>query len=201
MSTAAPVTTVDLIRHGEPRGGMLIRGWRDDPLSEQGWSQMRQAVAELRPWDRIVSSPLKRCQEFARQLEQELQIPLQVDERFREIGFGEWEGKDPKLLYQEAPEAVSNFWKNPVDHPPPAGEPMVQFQSRVESAWQDLQIHHQGQHVLLVAHGGVNRMVIGKVLGIPLSHLFRMEIPYAAISRVAIERGTPRLVFHCAPLG
>ena len=78
---------------------------------------------------------------------------------------------------------------------------MTRFQSRVESAWQDTQIHYQGRHVLLVAHGGVNRMIIGKVLGIPVSNLFRMDVPYAAISRICIEQGTPRLVFHCGSLG
>jgi alpha-ribazole phosphatase/probable phosphoglycerate mutase len=201
MSEQPQITTIDLIRHGEPQGGVLIRGWQDDPLSEQGWTQMREAVAEHRPWDQIVCSPLARCYDFARELEQSLDIPLSVDERLKELGFGQWEGRDPKRLYQESPEAVSNFWKNPVEFPPPDGEPMTLFQSRVESAWQDIQIYHQGHHVLLVGHGGVNRMIIGKVLGIPLSHLFRMEIPYAAISRICIEQGTPRLVFLGGSLG
>ena len=36
-----PVTTIDLIRHGEPVGGRRYRGGRmDDPLSEKGWAQM-----------------------------------------------------------------------------------------------------------------------------------------------------------------
>ncbi|MEK6748901.1 MAG: histidine phosphatase family protein, partial [Pseudomonadota bacterium] len=37
-------TVVDMIRHGEPVGGKRYRGHRDDPLSDIGWRQMREAV-------------------------------------------------------------------------------------------------------------------------------------------------------------
>jgi len=39
-----PITTLDLMRHGEPVGGRRYRGQMDDPLSEKGWAQMRNAV-------------------------------------------------------------------------------------------------------------------------------------------------------------
>ena len=42
-------TTIDLIRHGEPVGGRKYRGQIDDPLSDKGWTQMRQAVADHKP--------------------------------------------------------------------------------------------------------------------------------------------------------
>jgi alpha-ribazole phosphatase len=193
-------TTVDLIRHGEPEGGTLFRGWRDDPLSTQGWQQMRLAVADQCPWDLIISSPLVRCAEFAAELSQRENIPLEIELRLKEIGFGQWEGVSPDALYSESPDQLNDFWQNPVENPPPEGEPMVMFQSRVESAWQDIQIHHPNRHILVVAHGGVNRLIIGKVLGIPLRHLFRMELPYAGISRIRIQDGYPRLVFHCGSL-
>jgi len=193
-------TTIDLMRHGEPEGGTLFRGWQDDPLSEAGWEQMRQAVNGAAPWERIITSPLLRCRRFAEELRDRLDLPLTVDERLREIGFGAWEGRKPEALYEEEPEAVARFWADPISHPPPGAEPMTLFQARVEAAWQDLMIHHQGRHVLLVAHGGVNRMIIGQVLGMPLSHLFRMDIPYAGVSRILVNDGIPRLAFHCASL-
>ncbi len=62
------VTTVDLLRHGEPEGGNKYRGALDDPLSELGWAQMRAATGDRCPWQAIVSSPLRRCAAFAREL-------------------------------------------------------------------------------------------------------------------------------------
>ncbi|WP_428604723.1 histidine phosphatase family protein [Sedimenticola sp.] len=200
MSNTDAVTTIDLIRHGEPEGGVLFRGWRDDRLSDRGWQQMRQATTDHATWDCIRSSPLLRCAEFAEELSEKLDIPMERDERLREIGFGDWEGCSPEVLFKVSPQSLTKFWNNPIDCPPPGGEPMMQFQSRVVSAWQDIQATSAGRHLLIVAHGGVNRILIGQVLGIPLRHLFRLELPYAGISRIRIEQGCPRLVFHCGSL-
>jgi iron complex transport system substrate-binding protein len=50
------ITTLDLMRHGEPVGGRKYRGQLDDPLSEKGWAQMRWAVWEHCPWQAGVPS-------------------------------------------------------------------------------------------------------------------------------------------------
>ena len=55
---------LDLLRHGETEQGGL-RGSLDDALTEKGWAQMRDAVAEAGPWQVLVSSPLQRCARFA----------------------------------------------------------------------------------------------------------------------------------------
>ncbi len=194
-------TTIDLIRHGEPEGGTRFRGWKNDPLSAKGWQQMRQATAGHTPWDLIITSPLVRCSAFAEELSERTGIPVVKEDRLKEIGFGQWEGRTSDELYAESPEVLNHFWRSPAENPPPGGEPMVLFQSRVESAWQDIQIHNEGRHILVVAHGGVNRFIIGKVLGIPIRNLFRMEYPFAGISRIRVEEGYARLVFHCGLLG
>ncbi len=190
-------TTVDLMRHGEPEGGIQLRGWKDDPLSATGWQQMREAVGEQAHWQRVVTSPMARCQELACEVAERLGVELIVEERLKEIGFGDWEGCDPTKLYQQDPDRLIAFWSDPVANPPPNGESMIRFQARVESAWQDMQIHHSGKQVLLVAHGGVNRIILSHVLGMPLTHLFRLDIPFAGMSRICVDHGIPRLVSHC----
>ena len=54
---------IDLLRHGDT-GQRSYRGQLDDPLSTLGWSQLRAAIFG-RSWDAIVTSPLRRCAEFA----------------------------------------------------------------------------------------------------------------------------------------
>lgn len=178
----------------------MIRGSRDDPLSDIGWSQMWSAVGQANPWHEIVSSPLSRCAAFARELGRHLELSVHEERRFQEIGFGDWEGADPVELYESVPEAVTNFWSDPAAHPPPGGEPFGQFQKRVVAALESVIENHRSRHVLVVCHGGVIRMLIAHVLGMPPVNMFRMEVPYAAVSRIQIQDGIARLVFHCGKL-
>ncbi len=202
---AEVMTKIDLIRHGEPVGGRKFRGSVDDPLSEIGWAQMRETVHGHRPWTRIVTSPLKRCQGFAEDLATRLDIPLEIAPDLREISFGEWDGRSVQDIDSKTPEALSLFWQDPVRHPPPGGERIEAFARRVEAAWRTLLDRNTGEHVLVVCHGGVIRMVLCRaVLGMPLDHLWHLEVPYAAVSRVRIYHDgdirRPVLAFHAGQL-
>ncbi len=194
------VTVIDLIRHGEPVGGVLIRGYRDDPLSETGWRQMWTAVDCKRPWQRIITSPLLRCANFARELGLKQDIPVIEEARLIEIGFGEWEGVKPARLYRDCPQAIDRFWTDPSAYPPPGGESFSGFQMRVTQAVDNIKDNYPGEHLLVVAHGGVIRMIVAQVLGMPAANIFRMDVPYAAISRMVVEQGTARLSFLCGRL-
>lgn len=203
------VTTVDLIRHGEPAGGEMYRGTKDDPLSELGWQQMREATTAVQPWQQIVSSPLLRCREFAQELADKYSIPMAVDEQFREICFGVWEGQRPAALNAEDPEQVLRFWLDPVANPPAGAEAFADFSQRISAAWQQMLKTYAGKHILLVCHGGVIRAVLTAMMGMPIQHAFRWHVPYAALSRVRIytEQGgehngrqVPTLVFHAGSL-
>ena len=192
-------TTVDLLRHGEPAGGKKFRGALDDPLSPLGWQQMRAAVGDFRDWQTIVSSPLIRCAAFARELAQQLDRPLEIVQGFSEIRFGVWEGRGVAEVHASDPLALAQFWRDPIAHPIPESEPIADFDRRVGQAWATLLERHRGQHVLLVAHGGTIRMVLRRILDMPLRRLWRFEVPFAALSRVHWfhdPEADPRLVFH-----
>lgn len=193
-------TTVDMIRHGEPVGGRKYRGQTDDPLSEKGWQQMRNAVADHRPWDAIVTSPLLRCREFARELSQRHSIPLHEEPRLKEIGFGCWEGKTAEQLMQSQHDILVAFWSDPVNNRPQGAEPLLDFQRRIVSAWQDLLATHAGKHILIVCHAGTIRMSLQHILDMPPGHVFRINVANAGITRIKIEHHEqetfPRLVFH-----
>jgi alpha-ribazole phosphatase/probable phosphoglycerate mutase len=194
------VTTVDLLRHGEPEGGNRYRGTLDDPLSSLGWEQMRVAIGDRHLWDAIISSPLRRCADFARELATQLRLRLDIEPDLREMTFGDWEGRTLTEIMRATPQALELFWRDPVNYPPPGGEPLPIYAARVIAAWQTVLERHAGRHVLIVGHGGMIRMVLQDILGMPLQHIWRLEVPYANFSRVRIHgRGreaTPLLVFH-----
>jgi len=193
-------TYVDLIRHGEPVGGRKYRGQIDDPLSDKGWRQMREAVAGHRPWQSIISSPLRRCREFASELAQELQLPLHTDARWQEIGFGDWEGKTADEIRATDPDVLQRFWLDPEGQRPPGAEPIQASYQRVRAAWDDLLAQHSGRHSLVVCHAGVIRVSLLHLLGFPRQHVFRIQVSNAGITRIELERFQeqwfPRLIFH-----
>lgn len=203
MSDTSIVTTVDLIRHGEPAGGIRFRGHTDDPLSETGWAQMRAAVQGESQWQVVVSSPLLRCAEFAAELAARAGVPLETEARFKEIGFGEWEGRTPEELMHSAPDCLDRLWRDPAGYTPPGGERLEAFAARVTASWNDTLARHAGKKILLVAHGGVNRVILCHALQIPLQYMFRLEVPFAGLSRIRIlgsgAEALPQLVFHGSP--
>ena len=87
----------------------------------------------------------------------------------------------------------------------PNGETFVQFRDRVLGAWEQLAALPGGSHTLLVTHGGVMRVILPTVLGMPLNRGYPLHIPFACISRVLlnVEGGRHRasLLFHNAGLG
>jgi len=184
-------TIIDLIRHGEPEGGSAFRGHNiDDPLSEKGWQQMRDAVGEHCPWSHIISSPMQRCIAFANELAEKYELGVSVEDRLKEVGFGEWEGHTPAELQQQRPEEYNAFYRDPVNQRPPGAENLNQFISRVVSAYQQTTNQHSGKHVLVVSHAGVMRAIIAHVLQSEPLGLYRIKVNNAGIARIRIsERG------------
>lgn len=193
-------TRIDLIRHGEPVGGQRYRGRTDDPLSEKGWNQMWTAVGDYRGWQQIVSSPLSRCAGFAHALSEKLHIPLHIDERLAELGYGEWEGKTPAELTAHDPGLLLRYRRDPLNNRPPGAEQLEAFAVRVSAAWEQIREQQRGRQVLVVAHAGVIRIIMAQTLAMPLSHLFRIQVGNAAISRFTVEGEGPdamaSLIFH-----
>lgn len=195
------VTTVDLLRHGEVEGGECFRGWQDDPLTPKGWQQMYDTVATPPKWQHIISSPLQRCATFAAELSDKYNCPVEYVAGLREMSFGGWEGKTTAELLETDKQRLELFWQDPLTHAPPSGENAQQFAKRVLYSWAQLLESYQGQHILLVTHAGVIRVILTHILNMPLADMFRLHVPYACGSRLCIyPDGFPSLQHHASRL-
>lgn len=177
------ITRIDLLRHGECEGGAIFRGHNDVCLTPVGLAQMQKALIRAAPWSRIISSPLKRCRKFAESL---AEAEVVFDARLREMSFGHWDGRPVEEVWQTDPVTISAWSCDPTSVTPPGGEPLVQVAERVMTCFADLVAQHRGQKLLLVTHGGVIRVLISQLLGMPLSHAGRIHVPYAALATVAV---------------
>ena len=196
MFSSKKQITIDFLRHGEPVGGDVLRGRVDHPLSELGWSQMQKAAAlcserKVTPstpsWTHLISSPLQRCRVFAEHLAGVTALELQVAQQWQEIDYGDWDGMLLSDWRKEAGQQFKEFRNDVSKLHPPNGEAFLSFRDRVLTAWNGLADLADGSHVLVVTHGGVLRVVLPTVLGMPLNRSYPLHIPFASFSRIALS--------------
>ncbi len=157
---------------------------------------MRAAVPASPQWQHIVSSPLKRCLDFSKDLANDLQIPFTVEDNMKEIGFGSWEGKTPDEILSEDSEALNHFYKDPVNNRPDGAEPLETFSERVWNAYLQILEEHHDKHVLVVAHAGVARAITANILNMSLDDVYsQLRIEYGAVICSSVDEGSvPRLL-------
>ncbi|MFC4728173.1 histidine phosphatase family protein [Coralloluteibacterium thermophilus] len=170
---------VILARHGETPWNAEGRyqGQTDIPLSDVGIAQARALGARLADIaiDRAVASPLSRARTTA-----ELALGparsgmLRTDEGLIEIGHGDWEGKLAAEIDERDPERFKAWREAPQTvQMPGGGESMPEVDARSWAAFtracSGLQL---GDTLLVVAHDAVNRAILCRVLGLPLSRLW-----------------------------
>ncbi|NCA71748.1 MAG: histidine phosphatase family protein [Sphingobacteriia bacterium] len=187
-------TLVDLIRHGEPIGGARYRGsGTDDPLSAAGWAQMTAALGTRAPWDQVISSPMARCRVFAADLAGRHRLPLVVDPWLIEVGMGDWEGRAHREVAEQDPEAHAAFYLDPVGRRPHGAESLASLSERVGHAHARHLAAYPGRHLLVIAHAGVMRALVGHLLAADARRWYRIRIDYAGLVRVRHSRLGPSI--------
>ncbi|MDR1076693.1 MAG: histidine phosphatase family protein [Xanthomonadaceae bacterium] len=167
-----------LARHGETPWNAEGRyqGQIDIPLSPTGEAQARALGERLRDVriDRAVASPLSRARntaEFA--LGQDRASILTTDIDLQEIAHGEWEGLLANEIREKDPVRLNAWREEPETVLMPGGESLRQV---LERSWRGLTRAMEGMQdghtLLVVAHDAVNRVLLCRILGIPLSRVW-----------------------------
>jgi probable phosphoglycerate mutase len=173
-----PAPVIYYIRHGETSWNAegRLQGAQDVPLNELGRKQAARAgniLADLFVRDgrdkstlSFVSSPLGRARSTMELVRGELKLPLVdygLDDRLREIGYGQWEGSTLAEMQAEDPELFARRQAEKWTVSPPGGESYVAVQARMQSWYNSLR-----EDTVAVAHGGTARALM-VALGIETS--------------------------------
>ena len=172
-----------LMRHGmlPPNPERRFVGQRDIVLSELGRKQAlswRQYLANI-PFTAIVSSDLSRCMETALLIKGERNIPIVQEPAFREISLGAWEGLTPNEVEKRFPGAYAERGLDMACFRPEGGESFADLASRVLPAFGKLAVRYAGLPLLIVAHAGVNRIIIADYMAISLQNILDIPQSYA----------------------
>ena len=111
----------------------------------------------------------------------------------RERSFGIWEGMTFSEIKERYPKEFAAWADNPLVYAPVEGETTLAVRDRVIGAIDDILKTHRGEHIAVVAHGGVNRIILCHILGIPLQNIFRIEQDYAALNIIEFWEKYPVL--------
>jgi alpha-ribazole phosphatase len=201
----AKPTQFTIMRHGQVDGVAALYGKTNVPLSRHGWAQMHRQSAKLPSLDNIISSPLKRCSEFANQYANSTGLPVQIKSDMQECDFGEWDGVPFDDKSAQWP-SLNEFWQDPLNNTAPQSESLTDFHKRVVKSWHALCAEHAHQNNLLICHGGVIRQILAHVLGTSWGCAYwysQLQIGYASLTRITCDsyaNATPKVVFIAPPV-
>jgi alpha-ribazole phosphatase/probable phosphoglycerate mutase len=139
----------------------------------------------------IYSSPRRRAIESSEILRRRPGCPITTEERFREIDFGEFEGKLYDEIAREYPEIYRQWMDHPTETEFPNGESFVRMQARVIQAAHQLYKRHRGETIAIVSHGGVNRTLLAAALGVSNADIFHIAQRFGAMNLLELMGDYP----------
>ncbi|WP_243439832.1 histidine phosphatase family protein [Fundidesulfovibrio soli] len=207
--------TVYLLRHGRTarEDPWRFLGQRDAPLSDAGRDQMRWWRKELASLDFAGAwcSDLTRCRESAELVLAGHGLTAIPMAGLREISLGEWDGLSVEEVRRSYPGLYEARGADIAGFRPPGGESFADLAQRAGQALKDILRQATGRpvrslenthealpgadnaNILLVAHAGVNRVLICDLLGFPLEGLFSLGQDHGCLNVLRFGNGKPVL--------
>ena len=195
------MTRLYLIRHGQVQGFEQRRynGHADVALTDLGVEQyhlLKDRLADSHI-SACYSSDLTRCKIGANIICEQFGIEPVHRSELRELNIGIWES----LTWQEIQSRRPNEWQarlnDLVNYRVPEGENLLDVEARAMPVVREMLERHRGQELLLVGHGGLNRIILLNAIGAPLINMFNIEQNYGCLNIIdyyADGRATVKLL-------
>ena len=166
-------------RHGETTWNAIGRaqGRSDPDLSPKGYAQSLTLLERLkdRPISAIYTSTLKRSISTATPIAEHLGLPIRQQSELDEIALGIMEGVHFENIDGRVRAEWERFRENRLTYRIPGAENYADVSNRVKPFKERVLRDHEGQEILIVAHRGVNRMLVGLLLEMTLEEAVNIE--------------------------
>jgi broad specificity phosphatase PhoE len=199
-------TLVYLVRHGSVIGAETRRfiGHLDVALSDRGEQQVRALSARLAGvgLEAVYSSDLLRARRSAEILAAPHGLATALRPELREFSMGRWEGLTGDEIRALDADGYTTWMADVAGYQFPEGENLEQLATRAWPAFEAIVAAHPGGTLAVVAHGGTNRVLLCRALGIAPHRILALGQDYAALSVLAWSRGrfTLMLLNHREPV-
>ncbi len=188
-----------LVRHGETfwNEKQRVQGCDSDiGLNNLGIKQAKSIALYLRDTDivAITSSPLKRALDTAQMIAQHHNLSVNIDNRLKEIAFGELEGLFLPNLHTTFSKFLMSWWQHGDMEPLPGGESFSGLQTRAWKAVETQISKNVNGITVIVSHYFVIMAIILKFLGLSVEHLMKFKLDLGSISIIEVASQGNRLV-------
>ena len=182
------MTRLHLIRHGQVAGFEQRRynGHADVALTDLGVEQyhlLKDRLADSHI-SACYSSDLTRCRIGAGIICEQFGIEPTFRSELREVNIGEWESLTWQEIQSRWPEEWQARLNDLVNYRVPQGENLLDVEARLMPVVREILERHRGQEILLVGHGGVNRIILLAAIGAPLANMFNIEQNYGCLNMI-----------------
>ena len=176
-----------LVRHGRTAANAsgLLQGRLDPPLDEIGCKQAVAIAALVGPVDAVITSSLVRARETA----ECFGLPVEVDDRWIELAYGEYEG----VPAAEVPNEVWQAWRTDAKFATEGGECFGALDARVRSACDELAERIAREDVVVVSHVSPIKAAVAWALNTSLEIMFHCHLSHASVCRVGMGKFGPIL--------
>lgn len=182
------------VRHGATDWNRQQRfqGQCATALNALGIRQAQAVAAALSReiFDRAVSSDLERASATARIIRGD--APVELDPRWREFAFGEWEGLTWEEIVTRWPAAAEHGLIGAAAYAPPGGERFHEVCRRVGEALREV-LAQSAPRVLIVTHAGALHAMLHELVP-DLPKVSQRRFSPGGITRVTVEEGRAQLV-------
>lgn len=187
-----------LVRHGDIGLGKDKRyiGQLDLPLSDLGRKQaatLQELLSQV-PLDKIYCSDLRRAQQTADIIASTHQIIPEARVGLRELNMGDWDGELFAKIRTKYPEGFKQRGENIANYCTPQGESFSDCYKRVIPIFESL-TQSEESTILIIGHAGVNRVILCRVLGLPLDNVFHLEQSYGCLNLICKEGSEYRVKY------
>jgi broad specificity phosphatase PhoE len=178
------MTRLYLLRHGATARTGYCNGHLDVDLTPAGVVEMQQIANRLCDAGiaALYASDLKRAAQSAEIIGQAVHLKPVIVPALREKCFGMWEGLTEAELQRRFPREWKEWLENPGVAKPSGGESCQEMAQRVLPEVRAIIKRHEGERIAIVAHGGVNRVILCHALNLDLRHMEHLAQRHGALN-------------------
>jgi len=159
-----------LTREGKDQGDVIARRMARYKLAAIYCSDLQRSM--------LVAEAVARAQALRRK--------PKVTPALRELSLGVWEGMTFEEIRKKYPKELEARYKDLANFTIEGGESLEQLAARVIPVFQEMIAKYKGKQICVIAHGGVNRVFLTKLMGAPLDRVFRVDQQYACLNVIDV---------------
>ncbi|MEW5911271.1 MAG: histidine phosphatase family protein [Thermodesulfobacteriota bacterium] len=159
-----------LTREGKDQGDIIARRMSRQKLAAVYCSDLQRSM--------LVAEAVARSQSPRRK--------PKVTKDLRELNLGAWEAMTFEEIRKKYPKELEARYKDLANFAIDGGESLEQLAARVIPVFQEMIAKHKGKQICVIAHGGVNRVFLTKLMGAPLERVFRIDQQYACLNVIDV---------------